>query len=102
MSVERRSGAASGAASAFPLPQEGGGSGLVIVETKTLVGGDTVEVVGTTNTTYPLTAVNPTAYWWVAYDPNDTAFTGRQSDCHENTAVAFTNDGGPGTLFPSP
>ena len=39
-------------------------------------------------------------YWKVTYDPADSGFTGRQSDCSEFIALDFTNDGGPGTLFP--
>jgi len=30
----------------------------------------------------------------------NAAFTGRQSNCVETTALDFTNDAGPGSLFP--
>ena len=45
---------------------------------------------------------NTTVYWWVTYTPaaGDTAHEGRQSDCLENTQFVFTNNTGPGTLFP--
>jgi hypothetical protein len=36
----------------------------------------------------------------VTYDPKNAAFTGRQSNCVETTALDFTNDAGPGSLFP--
>jgi hypothetical protein len=79
-----------------------GSGGLVYVEQKTLVGGDDVETVSTNNTTYPLTSLTSEAYWWVTYDPNDTAFSGIQSDCAESTSVTFVDHAGPGTLFPPP
>src|SRR5207244_12128630 len=43
---------------------------------------------------------NTTVYWRVTYATGDTAHTGRQSDCMESTQTVFTNDPGPGTLFP--
>ena len=47
-------------------------------------------------------SANATYYWKVTYDPKDSGFVGIQSDCSENVAVAFTNDPGPGTVFPDP
>ena len=46
--------------------------------------------------------VDETYYWRVTYDPGDSAFIGRQSDCVENTVLTFNNDAGPGTEFPPP
>ena len=57
------------------------------------------ETFDTDNTTVSVNT-DDTFYWKVTYDPNDTAFTGRQSDCIESVLLDFTNDAGPGTLFP--
>jgi hypothetical protein len=76
-----------------------GSGGLLYKQTLTGVGGSHSVMVGTTNTTVSVNS-NDTFYWRVTYDPGDTAHTGRQSDCVENTTTAFTNDSGPGTLFP--
>jgi hypothetical protein len=76
-----------------------GSGGLIYTETKTIVGGANQETVGTTNTTVSVDA-DGSYYWRVTYATGDTAHTGRQSDCVENTALTFTNDSGPGTIFP--
>jgi hypothetical protein len=78
-----------------------GQGGLLYKESKTLTGGANSETVSTANTTVSVTA-NATVYWRVTYSPTaaDTAHTGRQSACVENTALAFVNEPGPGTLFP--
>jgi hypothetical protein len=78
-----------------------GQGGLLYKESKTLVGGANSETVSTANTTVSVTA-NSTVYWRVTYAPTagDTAHTGRQSACVENTALAFVNDAGPGDVFP--
>jgi hypothetical protein len=55
--------------------------------------------VGTTNTATSVNA-SDTYYWRVTYATGDTAHTGRQSDCAENTVLTFNNDSGPGILFP--
>ena len=67
----------------------------------TLVGGAHSETVNTTNTTVSVN-VSETYVWNVTYAPAaaDTAHTGRQSACQENTVLTFNNDAGPGTLFP--
>ena len=76
-----------------------GSGGLIYAETKNNVGGQHSVTTGTTNTSVSVDA-NGTYYWRVTYATGDTAHTGRQSDCTENTALTFTNDAGPGTLFP--
>jgi hypothetical protein len=55
--------------------------------------------VNTTNTSVAVDA-SDVYYWRVTYDPGDSAHTGRQSNCSESTDLTFTNDAGPGTLFP--
>jgi hypothetical protein len=72
--------------------------GLLYKETDT-AGGNHSVTVDTNNTTVSVNT-NDTFYWRVTYDPGDTAHTGRQSDCVENVSTAFTNEAGPGTLFP--
>ncbi len=76
-----------------------GSGGLLYEETETLTGGAASETVSTSNTSVAVDA-DADVYWWVTYDPEDDAFTGRQSDCLEHTDIDFTNDAGPGTLFP--
>jgi hypothetical protein len=78
-----------------------GQGGLLYKESKTLNGGANSETVSTANTTVSITA-NATVYWRVTYSPaaGDSAHTGRQSACVENTALTFVNETGPGTLFP--
>jgi len=76
-----------------------GATGLLYKETKTGVGGSHSVTVGTNNTTIAVSA-DGTVYWKVTYATGDQAHTGRQSDCIENTTLAFVNDAGPGTLFP--
>jgi len=76
-----------------------GSGGLLYKETKNNVGGANSVTVGTTNTTTSVNA-SGTYYWRVTYATGDTAHTGRQSDCAENTVLTFNNDSGPGTLFP--
>jgi hypothetical protein len=53
----------------------------------------------TTNTTVGVNS-NGTFYWRVTYAPGDTAHTGIQSSCVENTGFTFAGDSGPGTAFP--
>jgi hypothetical protein len=83
-----------------------GSGGLLYKETKSDVGGAVSVTTSTTN--YPPDAdavsvsVSETYYWRVTYDPGGTKFTGRQSDCVENTVLTFNNDPFPGTLFPPP
>jgi hypothetical protein len=76
-----------------------GQGGLLYKETDTNVGGSPSVTTDTNNTTVSVDA-DSSVFWRVTYDPKDSAFTGRQSDCVENVALDFTNDGGPGTLFP--
>lgn len=73
--------------------------GLLYKETKTGVGGTHTATVGTANTSVAVDT-STTVYWTVTYATGDTAHTGRQSACTENTQFTFTNDSGPGTLFP--
>jgi len=78
-----------------------GSGGLVYKQTFTPVGGSHSVTVNTTNTSFFVTsATNGTYYWWVTYATGDTAHTGRQSNCAENVILTFTDDTGPGTLFP--
>ncbi len=76
-----------------------GNGGLLYKETKTAVGGTHSVTVGTANTSVAVSA-NGTVYWTVTYATGDSAHTGRQSVCTENTALTFTNDAGNGTVFP--
>ncbi|GAA2475894.1 hypothetical protein GCM10009858_11600 [Terrabacter carboxydivorans] len=73
--------------------------GLLYKETKTGVGGTHTTTVGTANTSVAVDS-NTTVYWTATYATGDTAHTGRASVCTENTQFTFTNDSGPGTLFP--
>src|SRR5262249_34944273 len=75
-----------------------GSGGLIYEETAGVTGGQHSENVKTNNTARPV-AANATVYWWVTYDTGDSAHTGRQSDCAENTQTTFVNDSGPGDLF---
>ena len=75
-----------------------GSGGLLYKETNT-VGGTHSATTSTSNTSVSVDA-SDTYYWRVTYNPNDTAHTGKQSDCIENTVLTFNNDTGPGTLFP--
>jgi hypothetical protein len=76
-----------------------GTTGLLYKETKNNVGGANSVTVSTSNTTVAVSA-NGAYYWRVTYATGDSAHTGRQSDCVENTVLTFNNDSGPGTLFP--
>jgi hypothetical protein len=76
-----------------------GSGGLIYAETKNNVGGQHSVTTSTTNTSVAVDA-NGSYYWRVTYATGDTAHTGRQSDCTENTVLTFNNDAGPGTLFP--
>jgi hypothetical protein len=78
-----------------------GATGLLYTETKNNVGGAQSATTGTSNTSVSVD-VSETYYWRVTYDPGNTAFIGRQSDCVENTVLTFNNDAGPGTEFPPP
>ena len=75
-----------------------GSGGLIYEEPVDVTGGQHSENVSTSNTSRPV-AANATVYWWVTYNTGDSAHTGRQSNCQENTSVTFVNDAGPGTLF---
>ncbi len=78
-----------------------GQGGLLYKQSFTPVGGAATEAFSTTNTGTAVSA-DSTIAWRVTYTPaaGDTAHTGRQSACTETTALDFTNDAGPGTLFP--
>jgi hypothetical protein len=76
-----------------------GSGGLIYAETKNNVGGAHQATTATTNTSVSVD-VNGSYYWRVTYATGDSAHTGRQSDCTENTVLTFNNDAGPGTLFP--
>lgn len=75
--------------------------GLIYEESKSITGDTESETVSTSNSTEAVSA-DAIVYWWVTYDPADDAFSGRQSDCVENTDIDFTNHAGPGDLFPTP
>ena len=73
----------------------------VYTQTFNNVGGTHSVTLDTTNTTFAVNAsTNGTYYWRVTYATGDTAHTGRQSDCTENVVLTFTDDSGPGTIFP--
>jgi len=74
--------------------------GLLYTETANSVGGTTHSVTVPTSNTSVSVNTSDTYYWRVTYATGDTAHTGRQSDCTENTALTFTNDLGTGTVFP--
>jgi hypothetical protein len=73
--------------------------GQLYTESTTTVGGNHSETLNTANTSISVN-VSDTYYWLVTYATGDTAHTGRQSNCAENTVLTFNNDTGPGTLFP--
>jgi hypothetical protein len=75
-------------------------TGLLYTETDNTVGGGGAGNTASTNNTTVAVSADATVAWRVTYDPKNTAFTGRQSACVERTAVDFTDDPGPGTLFP--
>lgn len=75
------------------------GSGGLLYKESNTVGGTHTATTSTSNTSVAVDD-SVTVYWRVTYNPNDTAHTGRQSDCVENTVLTFGNDSGPGTLFP--
>ena len=79
--------------------QAGGATGRLYQQTNNNVGGANSVQTATNNTTVSVN-VSETYYWLVTYAPGDTAHTGRQSNCAENTVLTFNNDSGPGTLFP--
>ena len=69
-------------------------------ETVALKGGSASETVSTSNTSVSVDTAGP-FYWLVQYTPGDPlVHTGRQSACVENVSPSFTNDSGPGTLYP--
>jgi hypothetical protein len=73
----------------------------VYTQTINPVGGTHSATVNTTNSTFAVDAsTNGTYYWTVTYATGDTAHTGRQSVCTENVVLTFTDDAGPGTVFP--
>jgi len=78
-----------------------GQGGLLYKQSFTPVGGAATESFSTTNTSVSVSS-NSTVYWRVTYAvaAGDTAHTGRQSACVENTGLTFASDAGPGTLFP--
>ena len=80
-----------------------GSTGLLYEQDPALpvVGGAETEDFATTNTTVAVDA-DGTYFWKVTYDPADSGFVGSQSDCSESTLLDFTNDAGPGSVFPDP
>ena len=73
----------------------------VYTQTFNNVGGTHSVTLNTTNSSFAVNAsTNGTYYWRVTYATGDTAHTGRQSDCTENVVLTFTDDSGPGTIFP--
>jgi len=79
-----------------------GTGGLLYTQTFTNQGGQhTIGPLTTTNTTVSVN-VDQTVYWRVTYAPSaqDTAHTGIQSACVENTSFTFAGDAGPGSNFP--
>jgi hypothetical protein len=76
-----------------------GSGGLIYAQTNTGVGGTHSATTSTNNTTVAVDA-DGSYYWRVTYAPGAATHTGRQSYCVENTSLVFTNDAGPGTLFP--
>jgi hypothetical protein len=77
-----------------------GSTGLLGTFTDSTVGGGGAGNTARTNNTTVEVQADATVAWRVTYDPKNSAFTGRQSACVERTAVDFTDDPGPGTLFP--
>ena len=77
-----------------------GTTGLLGTFTDSTVGGGGAGNTARTNNTTIEVQADATVAWRVTYDPKNSAFTGRQSACVERTAVDFTDDPGPGTLFP--
>lgn len=82
-------------------------SGLLYTESKTLNGLANSETVSTNNTTVAVDSSGETSpigpfYWRVTYTlaTGDTAHTGRVSDCAESFSITFSNDSGPGDVFP--
>jgi hypothetical protein len=81
--------------------QAGGATGRVYTQTINPVGGTHTATVNTSNSTFAVDAfTNGTYYWTVTYATGDTAHTGRQSVCTENVVLTFTDDAGPGSVFP--
>jgi hypothetical protein len=80
--------------------QANGSTGLLGTFTDSTVGGGGAGNTAKTNNTTIEVQADATVAWRVTYDPKNSAFTGRQSACVERTAVDFTDDPGPGTLFP--
>jgi hypothetical protein len=76
-----------------------GAGGLLYAEATTIASAANSVTLATDNKTVSVNA-DGTYYWWVTYATGDTAHTGSQSDCAESTALDFTNDAGPGTLYP--
>jgi hypothetical protein len=55
----------------------------------------------TDNKTVSVNNTSQASYFWrVTYATGDETHLGRQSNCVENVQLTFTNDAGPGTLFP--
>lgn len=77
-----------------------GPTGLLYTETDNTVGGGGAGNTASTNNTTVAVDADATVAWRVTYEPLNAAFTGRQSACVERTAIDFTDDAGPGTLFP--
>ena len=76
-----------------------GSGGLLYKESKSIAGGAQSESAATNNTSVSVSA-DSTVAWYVTYATGSNTFTGRQSNCAETTALDFTNDAGPGTVFP--
>jgi hypothetical protein len=76
------------------------GTGELYSQSFQTVGGQESETFDTANDVY--VSADGSYYWKVTYDPADSGFVGSQSKCSENVALTFTNDAGPGTVFPDP
>ena len=96
----------------FKLYDSADCSGTAIYsENRPITGGSPTETVSTTNTTFAITtgfadaanSVKQPYSWRVTYTPAaaDTAHTGRRSTCAaEKFSITYSNDNGPGTVFP--
>jgi hypothetical protein len=76
-----------------------GSGGLLYKQTKINIGGAHSVTTSTNNTSVPVN-VTGTYFWKVTYATSDTAHTGRQSFCAENTVFTFNNSSGIGIPFP--
>jgi hypothetical protein len=91
-----------GGATGLENCQADDGTGELYEESFTMpAGAGDSETFDTDNTSVAVSD-DDTYYWKVTYDPDDSGFTGVQSDCSESVDIDFTNDAGPGSLFPDP